>query len=89
MTALSKSEFIAEVAKKLSLSKAATEGIIGAVFDVIKAEADAGRSVSWPAFGKFSVKEIAERPGRNPATGQAITIPASRKLAFKPSKSSA
>ncbi len=46
-----------------------------------------GEDVSLPGIGKFTVKETAARKGRNPATGEAIEIPAGRKVVFKPSKS--
>jgi DNA-binding protein HU-beta len=39
-----------------------------------------------PGFGKFKVKESAAREGRNPSTGEAIKIPASKKLSFTPAK---
>lgn len=46
----------------------------------------AGEEVSLPGFGKFRLKDRPARAGRNPATGEAITIAASKKLTFTPAK---
>ena len=50
------------------------------------ARAKAGDKVAVAGFGNFEVKERAAREGRNPATGEAITIAASKTVAFKASK---
>ncbi len=52
------------------------------------AAAKAGDEITLPNFGKFKVREVAAREGRNPATGATIQIAASRKLAFTPAKRS-
>lgn len=57
-----------------------------AVFDSITAYLKRGERVTLPNFGSFSVTERAARKGRNPATGQEITIPASKNARFKPGK---
>jgi DNA-binding protein HU-beta len=49
--------------------------------------AASGAEVSLPGFGKFEVKETAEREGRNPASGEKIKIAASKKLTFSSAKS--
>ena len=53
---------------------------------VIAESLAAGGEVVVPSLGKFSVKESAERTGRNPATGEAITIAAKRSPKFTPAK---
>ncbi len=62
----------------------------GALFDslssVIAYYLSEGEDVSLPGLGKFTVKNTTARKGRNPATGEAIEIPAGRKVVFKPSK---
>ncbi|MFO7877074.1 MAG: HU family DNA-binding protein [Desulfovermiculus sp.] len=45
-----------------------------------------GTKVTIKDFGTFSVKEYAERKGRNPQTGEEITIPAGKRIKFKPAK---
>lgn len=39
---------------------------------------------AWPGFGSFTVRRRAARPGRNPRTGEALTIPASYTVSFRP-----
>jgi DNA-binding protein HU-beta len=51
-----------------------------------EAAAVKGEEVSIPGFGKFTVKDRPEREGRNPGTGEAITIAASKKVAFTAAK---
>ena len=48
--------------------------------------AKGGAEVALAGFGKFKVTERPERQGRNPATGEAITVAASRKMVFTPAK---
>jgi DNA-binding protein HU-beta len=79
-----------EIAEKLvaesGLSKADTRKLVDAVFTVIAEAAAAGEEISLSAFGKFKVKETAEREGRNPSTGETIKIKAAKKLTFTPAK---
>lgn len=76
------------LAERVSITKSAANAVIDDLFDLIKAEAEAGKTVSIPGFGRFVMKDRAARTGRNPQTGEPIQIPASRVLGFKPSKSS-
>jgi DNA-binding protein HU-beta len=68
------------------LSKADARKYVDAVFAAVAAAAAKGEEVSLNGFGKFKVKESPAREGRNPATGAAIQIAASKKLAFTPAK---
>ncbi len=56
------------------------------LFDLIGEALADGDKVSVPGFGAFQVSERAARQGRNPATGETITIAASKTVRFKPSK---
>lgn len=58
----------------------AIDGVFSALTSALQ---DDGR-VAYPGFGTFNVKDRKERKGRNPRTGVAITIPASRTVGFKP-----
>ncbi|MEC4749913.1 HU family DNA-binding protein [Methylomicrobium sp. Wu6] len=84
---MNKSELIDAIAHSAELTKAdagrALDGFIKAVEDSLKA----GDSVTLVGFGTFSVKERAERKGRNPQTGEEITIKAAKMPAFKVGKS--
>lgn len=74
------------VASAANLTKADARSVVDAVFNAITEAAAKGEEISLNAFGKFKVKESAAREGRNPATGEAMQIAASRKLAFAPAK---
>ncbi len=75
-----------KIAAEQSLTKAQAKSIVDSVFKQITEAAAAGAETNIPGFGKFRVKESAEREGRNPATGAAMTIAASKKLSFAPAK---
>lgn len=81
---------ISELAKGVAASTGSNEAdakkTITAVFDQIADAAAKGEEVSIPGFGKFAVKDRPERQGRNPATGEAMTIAASKKVAFTAAK---
>ncbi|HEX9943338.1 MAG TPA: HU family DNA-binding protein [Thermoanaerobaculia bacterium] len=57
-----------------------------AVFDAISGALKAGESAKVPGFGSFSVSDRGARKGRNPATGESITIKASKAVRFKAGK---
>ncbi|UVI39949.1 HU family DNA-binding protein [Qipengyuania spongiae] len=80
------SELIKTVAKEADLSEAKTKDVLMSAFDAIGDAASKGDDIAIPGFGKFSVKDRPERQGRNPATGEAMTIKASRSVGFKPAK---
>ena len=67
-------------------SKADARKVIDAILANITAAVATGEEVSLNGFGKFKLKDTPERQGRNPSTGEAITIAASRKLTFAPAK---
>jgi len=74
------------VASATGSSEADAKKAITAVFDQIAGAAAKGEEVSIAGFGKFSVKDRPEREGRNPATGAAMTIAASKKVSFTAAK---
>ncbi len=84
---MNKSELIDAIADASDLTKAdagrALDGFLGAVTNALSA----GDSVALVGFGTFAVKERAERKGRNPQTGQEITISAAKIPSFKAGKS--
>ena len=79
-------DIAAKVAEENGLTKAQAKSAVEAVFKAVTDAAIAGEETSIPGFGKFKVKETAEREGRNPATGATVIIAASKKLAFTPAK---
>ena len=79
-------ELIDHVANEAGVDKNAAKRAIDAVTSAIMTAAKKGEEITLPGFGKFKVKDTPARTGRNPATGAAIDIAASRKLAFSPAK---
>ena len=74
------------LAETLGTTKADARKAVDAVFAAITDAAAKGEEVSLNGFGKFKVKASPAREGRNPATGAAMQIAASNKLAFSPAK---
>ena len=74
------------VASATGVGEADAKKTITAVFDQIAAAAAKGEEVSINGFGKFTVKDRPAREGRNPATGESMTIAASKKVAFTAAK---
>jgi len=83
---MNKTELIAKVAEKSGFTKKDTETVVEAVLDVIQEALANGEAVQLVGFGTFEVRERAARIGRNPQTGEKITIPAGKVPAFKPGK---
>ena len=79
-------ELADKVAVEHTLGKAEAKRMVETVLATIAHAAGQGEEVSLGGFGRFKITERAARQGRNPATGAAIEIAASRKLAFAPAK---
>ncbi|MBV5328213.1 MAG: integration host factor subunit alpha [Chlorobium sp.] len=67
------------------LSKKESAELVEAVFSLIKSTLESGEKLKIAGFGNFEVKQKADRRGRNPQTGETITIEARKILTFKPS----
>ena len=83
---MTKSDLVALVAEKTELSNIGAAYILDVVLSTISDALARGESVSIAGFGTFSVKSRPERQGRNPRTGEAITIGASNAPSFKAGK---
>ena len=83
---MSKADLINVVAAKTEIKKKDVELAINATFDAIIEALKSGDKVQLMGFGTFEVKATAEREGRNPKTGEVITIAAGKKPAFSASK---
>lgn len=86
MENVNKQMLVSEVAKKAELSKSNAKEAVDAVVESITNALANGDKVQLIGFGTFEVRERAARKGRNPQTGKAINIPASKVPAFKPGK---
>ncbi|MBD2094240.1 HU family DNA-binding protein [Trichocoleus sp. FACHB-591] len=83
---MNKGELVDAVAEKANVTKKQAEAALTAVFDVIQATVAAGDKVTLIGFGSFEARERQAREGRNPKTGEAMTIPATKVTAFSAGK---
>lgn len=80
---MNRKELVEALAKKTGGTKADADRSIAALIDIISGTLKKGDNVALVGFGTFEVRKRAERNGRNPSTGEAIKIKASKQPAFK------
>lgn len=80
---MTKKELAKKIAKNAGLTQTQASKCLSAVLDCISDALQQGDKVALPRFGTFSVSNRAERQGKNPSTGESITIPASKIPKFK------
>lgn len=83
---MNKSDLVDAVAADTGLTKADAAKAVDAVFDAVTGALQKGDEVRLVGFGTFAVSERAARTGKNPRTGEEITIAASKQPKFKPGK---
>ena len=83
---MNKTELVAAMAEKTELSKKDAEKALKAFTDVVAEELKKGEKVQLVGFGTFEVAEREAREGRNPRTGETMTIAASKSRKFKAGK---
>ena len=83
---MNKAELISKVAEKAELSKKDADKAVSALIESVQEALKAGEKVQLVGFGSFEVRERAARQGKNPRTGEEITIPASKSPVFKAGK---
>ena len=82
---MTKADIAEKIQASTDLSKRESAEIMEAVFSIMKSTLESGETLKISGFGSFIVKQKADRRGRNPQTGESITIEARRILSFKPS----
>lgn len=82
---MTKADLVEIIFEKVGLSKKEAQDIIEIIFDTIKQSFVDGESVKVPGFGTFNVRKKTSRRGRNPQTGEELTISPRRVLTFKAS----
>lgn len=80
---MKKKELIDAISQRSGMAKNESETALNAVISCLSDLLASGDSIVLPGFASLSVKERAARTGRNPSTGQPITIPASKVVSFK------
>jgi len=83
---VNKNELVAAVADSADISKADAGKAVDSVFDAVSNALKGGDEVRIVGFGTFSVASRAASTGRNPRTGEAIQIKASKQPKFKAGK---
>jgi len=83
---VNKNDLVAQVAEAAGLSKNDATKAVDAVFDGIAEAMKKGDEVRLVGFGTFAIAERAASEGRNPRTGEKISIPASKQPKFKAGK---
>ena len=83
---MNKTDLVNVVNAETKIAKKDVEAVVSATIKAITDALKEGDKVALIGFGTFEVKATAAREGRNPKTGEAIAIPASKKPTFAPSK---
>ena len=83
---MTKAELIDAVAEKTQLKKRDVNDVVDTLLDHVKTALQRGEKVQLIPFGSFEVRERQSREGRNPKTGERLTIPARRVPAFHAGK---
>ena len=83
---MNKQELIDAVATSTGESKSSTAEALDAIIAAVTAAVTRGETVQLVGFGSFSTGARAERAGRNPATGETITIAAAKTVKFTAGK---
>lgn len=83
---MNKAELVASVAEETGMKRREVEKVIAATLEAIEGALASGGKVQVVGFGTFEVRNRAERMGRNPRTGKAMKIAASKVPVFKAGK---
>ena len=83
---MNKSDISDRLAGRLGLSKVAAKDAVDGVFEAIGEALANGEEVRLAGFGNFAARSRAARTGRNPQTGEVLSIPASKTPSFKAGK---
>ena len=82
---MTKTDIAERIAQQCGFTKKESQDLLESVFHIMKNTLESGENLKIVGFGKFEVKQKKDRRGRNPQTGESITIEARRVLTFKPS----
>ncbi|MDA1075254.1 MAG: integration host factor subunit alpha [Proteobacteria bacterium] len=84
MGALTKAQMADRLFEELGLNKREAKEIVEMFFDEVRRSLENNEQVKLSGFGNFDLRQKAERPGRNPKTGEEIPISARRVVTFRP-----
>lgn len=83
--ALTKEKIINSIYNQVGLSKSQSRSVVEKILEIVKGTLESGEDLLISGFGKFVVKEKAERRGRNPQTTEDLQLRARRVIVFKTS----
>ena len=83
---ITKADIVECIYERVGFSKKEATEIVEAVFEIIKRQLEHGEKIKLSGFGNFVIHEKRPRKGRNPQTGEEITISGRRVLSFKASQ---
>lgn len=83
---MTKADLVEKVAKEADMTKKDAEKLVEIIFESIISTLNEGEKIELRGFGSFRVRERNARKGRNPKTGESVSIPAKRVAYFKPGK---
>lgn len=83
---MNKNELVKVVAEETGLTQKDVAGVVDAFYAAIREELVKGGEIAIAGFGKFVVKHRAARESINPRTKEVVHVPASKAVAFRPSK---
>lgn len=83
---MNQKELIAEISQQTGVTKSAAEKLLKCLGPIIASQLKAVGSITLPDIGTFRAVETAERQGRNPKTGEEITIAAGKRIKLKVAK---
>ncbi len=83
---MTKSQLVAKLADSGGMSRKQTDELLNGLVDTIVKSVKKGESVKIPGLGIFRLRKMKARVGRNPQTGEAIKIPARKKVGFSVAK---
>jgi len=82
---MTKADIVERIQTNCGFTKLESADLLEVVLSIMKEALQSGEDLKISGFGKFEVKQKKDRKGRNPQTGESITIEARRVLAFRPS----
>ncbi len=80
---LTKADLIESIYNQVGFSRSASARMVETVLEIIKNKLEGGEEVLISGFGKFSPRNKEQRRGRNPATGESLTLKERRIITFK------
>lgn len=83
---MTKSDIAENVATKIGITKREAVDCVELLLKIMKETLEGGEKLKIAGFGNFEIKQKADRRGRNPQTGETITITSRKILSWKPSQ---